>query len=431
MSAERWSNSRVCAGLHSAPVRRSFDKEIGATRVVVVIFSPCRSLGDALGIRGIRSGGLLRSCCQNEFKEPEKIAHLRASDDKGRQQSQSKIVGAIDEQAALHGLADERHALHGEFDADHQAFAANFADEAELGSKLREELECNGTSQRAAAESGAVHPWRDARGDLLRGENGAERKSGGERLGDQNNVRLRGEFLIGEVTAGAPESALNFIGDQESAVLRGKRASSIPEKFADRIDPAFALYGFQKDATHGVVKFRLEIGDVVETHELSAGNNRREWQPVLFRGSNADGAESAPMKGVFQGQKTVLLRGCASGLVRVASEEARKLHCPVNGFRAAVRKKDAVHPGPSGEFARQRALIGVVIEIREVNGAGSFSADYFHDARVRVPERIYGDAAEKIEVLLASGIIDIGAAAVSHDHRLALVGGQKELLGIE
>src|SRR6266705_4107703 len=363
MSAERWSNSRVCAGLHSAPVRRSFDKEIGATRVVVVIFSPCRSLGDALGIRGIRSGGLLRSCRQNEFKEPEKIAHLRATDDKGRQQSHSKIVGAIDEQAALHGLADERHALHGEFDADHQAFAANFADEAELGGKLREaltqlraahanifeeffvrddpeELECNGTSQRAAAESGAVHPWRDARGDLLRGENGAERKSGGERLGDQNNVRLRGKFLIGEVTAGAPESALNFIGDQESAVLRGKRASSIPEKFADRIDPAFALYGFQKDATHGVVKFRLEIGDVVETHELSAGNNRREWQPVLFRGSDADGAESAPMKGVFQGQKTVLLRGCASGLVRVASEEARKLHCPVNGFRAAVRKKE-------------------------------------------------------------------------------------------
>src|SRR4029077_7974230 len=38
MSAESWSNSRVCAGLHSAPVRRSFDKEMGATRVVAVIF---------------------------------------------------------------------------------------------------------------------------------------------------------------------------------------------------------------------------------------------------------------------------------------------------------------------------------------------------------------------------------------------------------
>src|SRR4029077_9591645 len=91
MSAERWSNSRVCAGLHSAPVRRSFDNEIGATRVVVVIFSPCGSMGNASGIRGlagIRSRGLLRSCCENKFKDSEKFAHLSASNDKRRQQAQ-------------------------------------------------------------------------------------------------------------------------------------------------------------------------------------------------------------------------------------------------------------------------------------------------------------------------------------------------------
>src|SRR5260370_3096342 len=196
MSAESWSNSRVCAGLHAAQVRRSFDKEIGATRVVVVIFSPCRSVGDAPGIRGlagIRSGSLLRSCCKYEFKEPEKIAHLRASDDKGRQQAQSKIVGAIDEQAALHGLADERPALHGEFDADHQAFAANFADEAKFRGKLREaltqlraahadifkeffvlddleELDRNGASQRASSNLATWNPCRDWRSELLRAE---------------------------------------------------------------------------------------------------------------------------------------------------------------------------------------------------------------------------------------------------------------------
>src|SRR6267378_3334096 len=130
MSAESWSNSRVCAGLHSAPVRRSFDKETGATSVVVVIFSPYRRKGDALGIRGfagIRSRGLLWSCCKNEFKEPEKFAHLRARDDEGRQQAQRKIVGAIDQQTTPHGLADERRAIDGEFDTDHQAFAADLA----------------------------------------------------------------------------------------------------------------------------------------------------------------------------------------------------------------------------------------------------------------------------------------------------------------
>src|SRR5438105_864517 len=219
MSAESWSNSRVCAGLHSAPVRRSFDKEIGATRVDVVIFSPCRSLGNAPGIRGlrgIRSGSLLRSCCKNKFKEPEKFAHLRASDDERGQQAQRKIVGAIEEQTAPHGLADERRAFDGEFDTQHQALTANFPDKTKFCRELYEpiaqlcgsrtdifqeffalddleKLESHGASQRAAAESGAMHPGRDARGDFLRGKNGAERKPSGERLGNQNNVRPRGK----------------------------------------------------------------------------------------------------------------------------------------------------------------------------------------------------------------------------------------------
>src|SRR2546430_147352 len=143
MSAESRSNSRVCAGLHSAPVRRSCDKETGATRVVVVIFSPYRGKGNALGFRGragIRSRGLLRGCCKNEFKKPEKFAYLRATDDEGRQQAHGKIVGAIDQQTALHGFADKRRAFDGEFDTDHQTFTADFADDAEFDGQFREAL---------------------------------------------------------------------------------------------------------------------------------------------------------------------------------------------------------------------------------------------------------------------------------------------------
>jgi len=166
-----------------------------------------------------------------------------------------------------------------------------------------EELEGSGTNQRAAAKRGAVHPRRDARSNVLLGENGAERKASGERLGDQNNVRLRGKFLIGEEAAGAAEPALNFIGDQESAVLGGKRASTIPEYFADGIDSPFALDCFKKDGAYGVVEFRLEISDVVETHELRTGNKGRERQAVLFRGGDADGAERAAMKRILKRKK--------------------------------------------------------------------------------------------------------------------------------
>src|SRR5216684_9354007 len=133
-----------------------------------------------LGLRGIRGGYLLWNGCKNKFQEPEKLAHLRPRDDEGRQQAQSKIVRAIDQQTTLHGLADERSAFDGEFDADHQAFGADFADEAEFGGKFDEtfaelgttradifekfvlfddiqKLEGHGTRQRATAKSGAMH----------------------------------------------------------------------------------------------------------------------------------------------------------------------------------------------------------------------------------------------------------------------------------
>src|SRR6267378_506036 len=157
-------------------------------------------MGNAPRVRelcGIQRSSLLRSCCKNKFKKPEKLPHLCASDDERRQQTQRKVVSTVDQQPALHGLGDERPAFDGEFDADHQAFTANFADEAEFGCEpceavaelstaradIFEELlvlndlekfQGHGASQRAAAESGAMHPGRNARGNLLRGKNGSK-----------------------------------------------------------------------------------------------------------------------------------------------------------------------------------------------------------------------------------------------------------------
>ncbi len=105
------------------------------------------------------------------------------------------------------------------------------------------------------------------------------------------------------------------------------------------------------------------------------------------------------MKRILQGQEAMLLRCGASGLIRMAAEEACEFHRSVNSFGAAVRKKDAVHSGPRCQFAPERALIRVMKKIRKVNGARRFAADYFYDARMRVAERVYGDAAKKIEIL--------------------------------
>src|SRR5260370_41225867 len=123
----------------------------------------------------------------------------------------------------------------------------------------------------------------------------------------------------------------------------------------------------------------------------------------------------------------MLLRGGPGSFFGFAAKEARELHRAVNGLRAAVRKKDAAHAGPCGEFARKRALIGAMKEIREGNGTRGFSPDYFHDARMRMAKGVASDAAQKSERFFTRGIETERAAAVGHDHGRALIGGQEEL----
>src|SRR5205823_8979626 len=115
MSAERWRSSRVCAGLHSAPVSRSVDNEIGATRVVAVIqLSPCRGVSHAsrtLSVGGIRGGGLLWSFFENNFEKVQEFADLRLGDDERRQEPKSEVVCAVHQQTALHRFINKRRAF--------------------------------------------------------------------------------------------------------------------------------------------------------------------------------------------------------------------------------------------------------------------------------------------------------------------------------
>ena len=69
-------------------------------------------------------------------------------------------------------------------------------------------------------------------------------------------------------------------------------------------------------------------------------------------------------------------------------------------------------------------------KIGKMNRARGFAADDLDDAGMRVAEGVDGDAAEKIQILLAARIVDVTAAAVRENNGLALIGRQKKLIGI-
>src|ERR1700686_692915 len=264
----------------------------------------------------------------------------------------------------------------------------------------------------------------DAGSNKVGCEDCAERKPGGQRFGKQDDVRLGWKFLVSEVPPGAAEAALNFVGDEQSAILRRKRASAIPEAFRNRVNAAFTLNGFQDYSANCVVKFGFEIGDIVEADKFDAGHQRSKRQAIFLRGGDTQGAEGASVKGIVHRQDAMLGRRLVRRIGGGTCAKASEFQGTVGSFSAAVREEDSLHSGNFREFAGERSLIGVVVEIGEMNGARGFAANHFYDARMSVAEGVDGDAAEKIEILLPRRVVYIRSATVGDQKRLTLVGRQ-------
>ena len=111
-----------------------------------------------------------------------------------------------------------------------------------------------------------------------------------------------------------------------------------------------------------------------------------------------------------------------------AAIETSQLERAVDGFGAAIGKKDAVETGPLRELASQRALKRVVKKIGKMDARAGFAANRLDDTGMRVAESVDGDAAEEIEIFLAAGVEDVAAAAMREDDGLTFVSRQQKLV---
>jgi len=127
-------------------------------------------------------------------------------------------------------------------------------------------------------------------------------------------------------------------------------------------------------------------------------------------------AEGPAMKGILERQDASLAL-CAA----LMSGKPCQLDRTLNRFRAAIGEKDPLQTGPFRELSRQRALVQVMKQIREVHGAPGFATDDAAQPRMGITQRINGQAAKEIEILTPAMIVKIAAAAPHKDHRGAPV----------
>ena len=140
-----------------------------------------------------------------------------------------------------------------------------------------------------------MHAGREDRGGGLVADNGTDRQSGRQGLGQGDHVRqeVTAPVLERESLARAPHAALDFVADQQRVVARGQFAGPRRECGRDLNDAALAQNGFEHDAGGVVTHGGLECGYIVGCDEPHARNDRLEWLAVLGLAGDGDRAQRA------------------------------------------------------------------------------------------------------------------------------------------
>src|ERR1700686_539425 len=107
-------------------------------------------------------------------------------------------------------------------------------------------------------------------------------------------------MLVSKPAAGASQAALDFIGNQQRAMLARQTLRSLGKRRAQRTDAAFTLDKLKTNRANGIVKAAFQVGNVVELHEVDAGKPRVKRRPVFFLVRGRQRAEGASMKRVLQ-----------------------------------------------------------------------------------------------------------------------------------
>lgn len=263
---------------------------------------------------------------------------LLLGDGQWRHETQSVGTGSDDEQTALAGCLDDGRRVLRKLETEDETAAANLLDQVReaLAQGVEAGLEDFGLGGDGLLQTGVGEAGDDVVGqaagegvaakggavvadlDLLRNvavdDGGANGEAVAEGLGGGDDVRvgLLGEVGVGPESAGAGETALDLIVDEDGADLAAALGQGDQELVRRGRDAAFALNGLDNDTAGLLGDGLVDGGDVVEGAELEAGQHGRKGLLVLGVVGGGQAAHGAAVEGIVEGDDLELVtRGLA------------------------------------------------------------------------------------------------------------------------
>uniref|UniRef100_A0A0N4ZZD7 Histidine kinase n=1 Tax=Parastrongyloides trichosuri TaxID=131310 RepID=A0A0N4ZZD7_PARTI len=370
------------------------------------------------------------------------LAGLVEGDVQRRQDADQVVAAAGDQQPGLvTGPAHELAVVRNQLDAQQQTLAAHLDDH--VGEALLEAVQllgqvagdlidvvqngvrrhfvegrlADGHGQRVAAEGRAVHADRHALGRLGGGQAGADGEAAAQGLGDGHDVRRHAGPFVGPQLAGPPHAALDFVEDDQDAVLVGHLAHPTQVFLRRGAAAALALHRLQDD--RGRVRV-LEGGgqgglvaplQLMETFHLGP-----EALGVAGVGGGVDGAIGAAVERAVEAVDVDTLR-LAVGDV----EFARRLQGALDRLGARVGEEDDVGERLLAQGVGQGVLPRNLEDVGDVPQLFGLVLDRLHQPGVGVAQGVGRDARDAVQVFRAVGGPEADALAALHFQRRAIV----------
>ena len=264
--------------------------------------------------------------------------------------------------------------------------------------------------------------------DVATGAERSEREAAGDALGHADDVGLDAVVVDREHAAGATETALHLVGDEEDPVLTAPLDDAVDERSGSRDVATFTEHRFEDDGS-GLVRRRHRLEQVVEPGKcfghlgVLVGRER-----VGVRGDEDAGGQRC-VPGAIAG-----LRGGHRHRQVGATVEAAAEHDGVRALRgllgqldrslgdlcARVRVEERVDAGGGelGELGRQglEEVVLVDVDLR-VDEPLRLLGDRLRDVWVGVSGGVHRDAGGEVEVLLAVGGGDPATSTAGHLER--------------
>ncbi len=288
-----------------------------------------------------------------------------------------------------------------------------------------------GAGYRVSAKGAGVRAGRP-RHDIRPGRGDTERHARRDALRHRDHIRPDAGVLDREHLAGAPHPGLDFVGDEEDAMLLRDRAQALHELVGRHDVAALALNRLHDDRRDLVGRHQVQedlLFEILEARRGAASRRGTERRAILVRvrrviDARHHRAEAAPLNRLARGER--------QGAERASMEAAekcddvlslhgvpRELDARFDRFRPRVseeRPHASVNRHGRRDLLRQ-AHLELVVKVgpRHVQELLRLIGNRLHDVRVRMSGRGHGDARGAVQKDVAVHVLDHRAAAALDD----------------